>query len=171
MTSILKAEPKDFQLLADIGKKTFIESHGNSASMMDINKYVSEKYNLEVSEKELNDTHNIYHFIYYDEQAVGYSKIIFNSENSNLKNKNITKLERLYLLKPYYSLKLGLELLNFNIQLSKLNSQSGMWLFVWIENHRAFNFYQKTGFKVIGNYDFKISENHSNPNYQMFLKY
>ncbi len=46
-----------------------------------------------------------------------------------------------------------------------------MWLFVWKENQRAVNFYDKAGFKIIGNYEFKLSKTHSNPNYQMFLKY
>lgn len=84
---------------------------------------------------------------------------------------NVTKLERLYLLKEFYSLKLGLELFNFNLELSKQNNQAGMWLFVWKENQRAVSFYKKTGFKIIGNYDFKLTETHSNPNHQMLLMY
>ena len=46
-----------------------------------------------------------------------------------------------------------------------------MWLFVWKENHRAINFYNKAGFKIFGSHDFKLSETHANPNHVMFLKY
>ncbi|MEO9209693.1 MAG: hypothetical protein ABI208_01270, partial [Ginsengibacter sp.] len=74
-------------------------------------------------------------------------------------------------LKEFYNLKMGLELMNFNIELSKSDNQVGMWLFVWIENVRALNFYMKNGFEIIGSHDFKISATHSNPNHQMFLKY
>ncbi|MBC7830133.1 MAG: GNAT family N-acetyltransferase [Chitinophagaceae bacterium] len=171
MTFIVKADEGDFQLLADIGKRSYIESHGSSAAAQDINMYVAEKYNNEEVKKELADHENIYHIISYDKKPAGYSKIIFDSPYSNIQFKDVTKLERLYLLKEFYSLKLGFELLEFNIELSKQNNQSGMWLFVWKENHRAVNFYKKYGFEIIGSYDFPITEAHSNPNHQMLLKY
>jgi ribosomal protein S18 acetylase RimI-like enzyme len=75
------------------------------------------------------------------------------------------------LLKEYYDLSLGKALFNFNISLAKNNKQSGVWLAVWIENHRAISFYKKMGFKRVGNYDFKISENHSNPNHILYLEF
>jgi diamine N-acetyltransferase len=104
-------------------------------------------------------------------EPVAYSKIIFNSTYYHISIPEITKLERLYILKEYLDLKLGSILFNFNVNLSKQNNQKGMWLFVWEKNQRAINFYIKNGFETIGLYDFKLSENHSNPNYQMLLKY
>ena len=171
MTSIVKAKEEDFKLLADIGRISFIESHGNSASAVDINMYVSEKYNYDVFKEELNDQKNIYHIIYQNNRPAGYSKIIFNVPHTNIQMENVTKLERLYLLKEFYGLKSGYELFNFNVELSKQNKQEGMWLFVWKENRQAVRFYEKIGFKVIGSYDFKLTETHSNPNHQMVLVY
>lgn len=171
MTSIVKAEADDYQVLADIGKQSFIESHGSSASEEDINNYVSKTYREDIIREELNDPKNIYHIMYHDEQPAGYSKIIYNASHHNVELPNVTKLDRIYLLEKFHGLRSGYELLNFNIELSVKNNQSGMWLFVWKENHRAVRFYEKTGFKIIGSYDFKISDTHSNPNHQMFLKY
>ena len=171
MTSIVKANEKNIKLLADIGRVSFIESHGNSASEADINKYVNEKYTYEVFKEETSDPENIYHIIYHNDQPAGYSNINFNAKHSNIQMKNITKLDRIYLLKEFYGLKLGYELFTFNVELSKKNDQAGMWLFVWKENQRAVNFYIKTGFKIIGSHDFKLSETHSNPNHQMLLIY
>ncbi len=171
MTSIVKAKADDYQLLADIGKQSFIESHGRSASAEDINVYVSETYQEDIVRAELNDPKNIYHIMYHDEQPAGYSKIIFNVPHHNIESLNVTKLDRIYLLEKFHGLRSGFELLNFNVELSKKNDQSGMWLFVWKENHRAVRFYEKAGYKVIGSYDFKITETHSNPNHQMLLKY
>ncbi|MEI9909106.1 MAG: GNAT family N-acetyltransferase [Bacteroidota bacterium] len=171
MTSIVKARENDSQLLSEIAKLTFIESHGSSAKTEDINVYVNEQYNTDVFKKELSETKNIYHIIYRDKRPVGYSKIIFNTPYTSSPIKNITKLERLYLLKEFYGLKIGLELFQFNIDLSKQNNQAGIWLFVWKENQRAVNFYKKNGFLITGSHDFKISETHSNPNHQMFLRF
>lgn len=171
MISIIKSTIEDSQLLADIGKVSFIESHGKSASTEDIDRYVNEKYNFEAIKHELSDHQNIYHIIYYGTQPAGYSKIVFNSQHSNIQLENVTKLERLYLLKEFYNLKIGHQLFDFNMELSQQNNQTGMWLFVWKENQRALTFYKRKGFKTIGSYDFKLTENHSNPNHQMLLLY
>lgn len=171
MALIKKIKTTDFQLLADIGKRTFIESHGHSAAPEDIDRYVHEKYSAAACREELNDVNNIYHFIYHDSKPAGYSKIILNAAHPNIPTENVTKLERLYLIKDFYGLQLGQELMRFNIELSQKNNQNGMWLFVWKENRRAIDFYLKTGFKIIGSYDFKLTETHSNPNHHMFLEY
>lgn len=171
MNSIVKANEDDVKLIADIGRLSFIESHGSSASAADLNEYVKEKFSYAVIKEEISDLKNIYHIIYRDKQPAGYSKIIFNASRANIKEDNVTKLDRIYLLKEFYGLKLGYELFTFNIELSKKNNQAGMWLFVWKENHRAVSFYKKAGFKIIGSYDFKLTETHSNPNHQMFLRY
>jgi ribosomal protein S18 acetylase RimI-like enzyme len=171
MTSIVSASQKDFQLLSELAKLTFLESHGNSADLEDINTYMTEKYSPDVFKEELSDTKNIYLIIYNDNRPAGYSKIVFDTPYTNSPAKNIAKLERLYLLKEFYDLKLGRELLQFNIDLSKKNNQVGIWLYTWKENERAVSFYKKAGFLIIGSHDFKISERHSNPNYQMFLRF
>jgi ribosomal protein S18 acetylase RimI-like enzyme len=170
MTSISKARPEDFKLLSKIGRISFIETHEKSPQDV-INNYVEEKFNPGAITKELSDLSNIYHLIFSDGQPAGYSKIIYNSQPSGIQLGNVTKLERIYLLKEFYGLKLGNELLDFNLKLSKENNQDGMWLYIWKENQRAFNFYKKNKFTIIGSYDFKLSEQHANPNHVMFLKY
>ncbi|MBC7874032.1 MAG: GNAT family N-acetyltransferase [Ferruginibacter sp.] len=171
MTSIVKAGVKDAQLLSEIANLSFIESHGHSAAAEVINSFLTENYNYNALKEELEDEKNIFHILYYDGQPAGYSKIIFNAPWPGSPVKNSTKLERIYLLKKFYNLKLGLDLFQFNLELSKNNDQTGMWLNVWIENHRAIDFYKKNGFVVIGSYDFHLSETHSNPNHQLFLQF
>ncbi|MEP6677572.1 MAG: hypothetical protein ABJA78_20595, partial [Ferruginibacter sp.] len=43
MPSIIKATIDDFKLLTDLGKQTFIESHGHSAKKEDVDTYVAGK--------------------------------------------------------------------------------------------------------------------------------
>jgi ribosomal protein S18 acetylase RimI-like enzyme len=171
MVSIVPASEKDLQLLSEIGRLTFLESHGHSAPPGVINNYAEEKYNAGAVKAELNEPANIFHIITSNNKPAGYSKIILNRLHPAIKQKNITKIERLYLLKEFYDLKLGHTLLQFNIDISKRNEQAGMWLYTWKENQRAVNFYTKKGFEIIGSYDFQLSESHSNPNYLMFLQY
>lgn len=169
--SITRATIKDVQTLADLGNKTFVESHGHSASESDIWDYVNEKFSLEACESELQEPNNIYHLIYCDGLPVGYSKIVLNYPSLNVHSANVAKLERIYLLSDYHGLGIGEKLFEFNLDLSLNHNQSGMWLFVWTENKRAIHFYTKLGFTIVGSHDFPISKTHSNPNHQMFLKF
>ncbi len=169
--SIIKAKIKDVHLLSSLARLTFIESHGHSAGKEDVDHYIFEKYNEDIFEKELSDPVNNYYLIYYKNQLAGFSNIIFNDPYNNSDIEHVAKLDRLYLLKEFYHLKLGLALFEFNISLAKKNDQFAAWLYVWKENIRAVQFYLKAGFKVIGSHYFKISETHSNPNHIMLLKF
>lgn len=171
MTTILTATPIDAKLLAEISKTTFLESHSYSASKNDIKNYVASKFSVAEFERELKKKKNLYYILYYNEKPIGYSKIVLNITDKNIPINNATKLERIYVLEEFQKLKLGLKLFQFNIDVSKKHKQSGMWLYTWIENHKAINFYTKAGFEIVGKFDFKISETHSNPNHQMFLSY
>jgi len=171
MTEIVKGKIEHCELLVRISKKSFLDSHGKSASKEEIDTYVNKNFNKKAILNELANPDNIYYLIYHKNQIAGYSKIVFNVTNPNITHQNITKLERLYLAKEYYGQNIGAELFNFNMQLSKNNKQKGIWLAVWVKNQKAIKFYTKTGFKIIGNYDFKISETHSNPNHIMYLNH
>jgi ribosomal protein S18 acetylase RimI-like enzyme len=171
MITIVRGTISDAKLLVGIGKTSFLESHGMSASKADIDAYVNLKFTEATFTYELRDNSNHFYIIYHNQTAVGYSKIMFDFPHQNIDAKNVTKMERLYLIKEFHHLKLGLELFNFNLKESKKHDQSGIWLFVWTENERAINFYTKVGFKIIGSHDFEISKNHSNPNHQMLLTY
>ena len=171
MTTILTATPIDAKLLAVLGKTTFLESHSHSASKKDIDNYVAHKFSVAEFERDLKKEQNIYYIMYHHDKPIGYSKIMFNVYHKNVPSKNTTKLERLYILEEYQKLKLGLKLFNFCVAVSKNEKQAGLWLYTWVENHKAIRFYEKAGFKIVGSYDFKISETHSNPNHQMLLVY
>ncbi len=170
MISIVKAGVKDADLLAGLATQTFIESHGHSASPADIDSYVKEKYTPEMMAAELQDPANIYHIQYYHKQPIGFSKIVLNSPYEGIPD-NISKLERIYLLKAYYGTNLGPALMDFLFHLMKKEKQKGVWLYVWKENKRAIRFYEKLGFTITGSHDFPISPSHSNPNHRMLLEF
>jgi len=169
--SIRPATKHDHEVIANIGRVAVELSHRASCSVEDMNHFLSAHYNYDAIKAELADPKNCYSIIYYDDRPAGFCKIIMNMEHPNIPGHNATKLDRIYLLEEFYGLKLGYELLQFNIELSRKNNQSGMWLFTWTGNERAVNFYKKAGFTVIGSHKFKVSETHYNPHHQMYLRY
>jgi len=171
MISIIKATERDCNSIVNIGKISVEEAHKGSSSAEVMNEFLERHYNDDAIKEELNDINNIYHIIHYNDQPAGFSKIILNDGHPNIAVENVTKLDRIYLLKEFYDLKLGLKLLNFNIELSRDNNQLGMWLYAWIGNNRAVDFYLKAGFTVIGSHNYYVTATHYDVSHQMFLSF
>lgn len=167
MTTIIPFCFSEVEELSQLSQKTFLESHGHSAEAKDIQQYVDTYFNKNTLSQALSDPVIHYSKIYFKNQLAGYTKLIFNSSHPLTNLSPVAKFERLYLLKDFYGLGLGEKLLAHNMKFAKAHKQKGLWLFVWTENEKALKFYQKNGFIIIGEHDFKISENHSNPNYVM----
>ncbi|MGB1268425.1 MAG: GNAT family N-acetyltransferase [Flavobacteriaceae bacterium] len=171
MIQIVKADVSHAKLLSTIGERTFLDAHSHSAPEADIKTYIAKTYAIETVVKELLQPENVYHILYYNNTLAGYSKIVCHSPNDHISSLNLTKLDRIYFLKEFHGLGLAKTLLNFNINLSKKHQQKGMWLAVWVDNFRAVNFYKKLGFTTVGEYHFRISKTHTNPNHVMYLEY
>jgi ribosomal protein S18 acetylase RimI-like enzyme len=171
MISIFKATEENSKSIATIGKVAVGDAHRRSTSEENLNEYLEKNYNENAIDEELKDPTNIYHLIRYNEIDVGFSKINLNAKHAEIAAENVTKLDRIYILKEFYGLKLGLQLLNFNIELARNNGQSGIWLYTWIGNDRAINFYLKAGFKIIASHKFYVTDTHYNLNHHMFLNF
>jgi|TARA_R110000737_G_scaffold353477_1_gene405926 ribosomal protein S18 acetylase RimI-like enzyme len=165
---IKKGRIADTDAIQKLAITTFQESHGHSADPEDIQSYIDRKFTKENIETELSDTKNLFHLLYCNGELVAYSKIIFNAIYNELTPSDSTKLERLYVLQKFHGTELGKRLMDFNIHLAKENDQTGIWLYVWTENHRAISFYKKYGFHQIAETVFQISERHDNPNWILY---
>jgi diamine N-acetyltransferase len=171
MISFISATEKDASTIVNIGKLSVKEAHLGSCPEEILDAYLSKHYNTDAIKKELADPTNIYSIITYNGQPAGFSKIIFNSPHAAINRTNTTKLDRIYLLKEFQGAKLGYELLQYNIALAKSHTQSGIWLFTWMGNKKAIDFYTKAGFTTIGNHNFHVAENYYNANYHMLLNF
>ena len=170
MVTIKRADESHASLLSEVAILSFNESHGNSAKPQDIKYFTDEKYNIQALTSALNNPDNNYYLIYYENRLAGFTNLIYNSPYDDSIITNIAKLERIYVLKEFYNLKLGYQLLEFNINIAREHNQKAIWLFVWTENERAMKFYMKSGFKINGSGKFKISETHANPNHRLYLE-
>ena len=168
---IVKATLQDAKVLSEMGAETFYDAHKQSAPAHELDKYMSKVYNLDSIEQELGNRENIYHIIRHDKQVAGFSKMELNMNHPAIEVAGVSQMHRIYLLGSFRGLKLGAQLLNFNINYSKLYGQHGMWLIVWVGNRAAITFYEKFGFNIIKKENYQLTDTHVNPCYIMFLKY
>ena len=171
MISFLRLTTSDASWLATVGGATIMESHGHSAPAQTVQAYIDKSFNVDACIAELGDENNIFSAIHYNGERAGYSKIVFDCAHPAVAAQPVTKMERLYLLKKFYDLKLGQQLLQHSIDLSTEQGEKGMWLNVWKGNERALRFYQKGGFETVGESKFAMTPTHSNPAWVMLLKY
>ena len=168
---IIKAGIEYAQVLSKIGAETFIDAHRESAPAREIDIYVKKTYDISAIRKELSDPANIYHIIKHEDKIAGFSKMILNRNQPGATVQNISKMDQIYLLNSFQGLRLGAQLLQYNIDLSKSSNQDGMWLVVWIRNDKAITFYKKFGFNVISEADYHLTDSHTNRSNIMLLEY
>lgn len=167
---IRAAEISDAKSISSLAKQSFFEAHETSVPKDELEVYLTEMLSPEAFTREIQNTKNVFNVLYQTDELAGYSKIIFNTAPPQLPDfVNACKLERIYLLPKYYGKNLGLKLFNFNKELCIQNNQYGIWLTVWIGNDRAIKFYEKIGFKTIGEIMFIVGKTQS-PNFVMWLE-
>lgn len=166
---IRRADANDALLLSELSKTTFIQSHGHSAAPADIESYVHTTYSIERYTEELKQPDNMYHLVTLGTAVVGYSKLVLNQQVPGGGPQQAARLDRLYLLETCHGKNIGHYLFQQNLALARMHKQQGIWLYVWKENLRALQFYTRAGMHIIGEYSFKLTPNHANPNHIMYM--
>ena len=73
-------------------------------------------------------------------------------------DKDTCKLQRLYILNDFISLKIGSKLQDIILQEAINLNYKTIWLTAYYKNTKGIHFYKKYGFKEIGSIDFYVGE-------------
>jgi diamine N-acetyltransferase len=154
---IREAKIDDAEFIALLGRVTFTETFGhlfrNRNELLD---YYNKTFSIKKIKNSLNKSNTHYWIAFVNELPVGYSKLKLNSQSEFIAQKNTSQLQKIYVLKDFLSMKIGLELQNKLINKAKNKQSDFIWLSVLHSNKRAINFYTKNGFVEIGNHNFQI---------------
>ena len=153
------AEKKDAEYIALLARITFTETFGHFfRDRQDLLNYYDSTFSVEKIERSISKSNNIYWISFLDRLPVGYAKLKLNSKSEFIESENICQLQKIYVLKDFLSMKIGLELQNLLLEKAKELEFEKIWLSVLNSNERALNFYKKNGFEKIGNHDFQIGK-------------
>ena len=156
---IRKASSQDADIISQLGRTTFGETFGHLfRDPNDLSDYYKRTFSKDKIERSLQKDINIYWLAFADSQPVGYAKLKLHSPSSFLNETNICQLQKIYVLKDFLSLRIGLKLQNELMDEAKASGSSYIWLSVLKENERAIQFYLKNGFEKIGDHDFSIGK-------------
>ncbi|WP_024770969.1 GNAT family N-acetyltransferase [Aquimarina macrocephali] len=158
MIKIKIATKADTEVLALLGRLTWVESHGHYIEdKSDVLKYLNENFSVFKTKQNINNPKQLFYIIYADDLPVGYAKLVVNASNENITSQNSCQLERIFILNDFIPLKIGQQLLTFVEEQAKKLQLDTMWLTVYIKNNRAIRFYERNEFKNVGELNFIVN--------------
>lgn len=158
---IRQANKNDADVIALLGRVTFTETFGHLFSNKnDLSNYFDSTFSVDKIEHSLSKPNNVYWLAFVERLPVGYAKLKLISPTQFLPGKNVSQLQKIYVLKDFLSMKIGFHLQDLLLNKAKESGSNEIWLSVLKSNERAVNFYLKNEFKQIGDHNFQIgSEN------------
>ena len=153
-----KIDISDINVLRSLGMKTFTETFSDSNPPDDMDAYLSEKFNLKLLKKEMENPNSEFYFAELDGKPVGYLKINTESAQSEQLLKESLEIERIYVLHEFHGRKLGQLLFNKALEMARQSNLKRIWLGVWEENIKAIEFYQRQGFTKFAEHPFAVGD-------------
>ena len=153
------ANKEDAKFIALLGRITFTETFGHFfRDKQDLLNYYNSTFSVEKIENGIAKPNNVFWVAFENRLPIGYAKLKLNSKSEFIDSTNICQLQKIYVLKDFLSMKIGLELQNLLLKKAQELKFKEIWLSVLNSNERAINFYKKSGFEKIGNHDFQIGK-------------
>lgn len=122
----------------------------------DLKAYMDTAFSRETLASEMDDESAIFLVAEKGDLIIGYAKLKSNSIEDGISANKPIELCRLYALQEYIGLGIGKALMNECFSLARKNGHDVMWLGVWEYNFRAQKFYEKLGFKKVGEHIFQL---------------
>ena len=153
---ITKINTKDVIALQYISHKTFTETFAVHNTVENMKQYLDQYFTVDNLTVEIENPNSQFYFAKQDNRVIGYLKLNFAHAQTELRDGSSIEIERIYVLKENHGSGVGIELLNFAIEIAKQNKAAYIWLGVWENNHRAIRFYKKNGFTTFDKHQFVL---------------
>ncbi len=156
--NIREATREDAQLLTDLAYTTFWDAfaHHPKNAPEDLAYYMRQAFSLERISAELEDSKSIFLLAEMKNAVAGYAKIIIDNIEPGITAERPIELSRLYSHQKFLGRGVGQTLMDACFERAGQENRDVMWLGVWEYNPRAQRFYEKNGFRVVGQHTFQL---------------
>ncbi|MDO7884469.1 GNAT family N-acetyltransferase [Hymenobacter cheonanensis] len=158
--SIAKANLATATRLAALGRQTFSETFAASNTPEDMAAYLAEAYGPDIQLAQLQDPRCTCLLADMQGQTVGYALLQEGSALGLATGATARQLEikQLYVLEDWTGTGLGGALMRRALDIAQAAQATAVVLGVWEHNERAKAFYQRFGFREVGEVAFKLGE-------------
>ena len=159
--SIAKANLATATRLAALGRQTFSETFADSNKPADMAAYLAETYSPELQLAQLQDPSINCLLAQMQGHTVGYALLQENSLLGLAEGAPASRqleIKQLYVLEDWIGTGLGKALMQRAFDIAQAAHATAVVLGVWEHNVRAQAFYQRFGFREVGEVAFKLGE-------------
>ena len=148
---------EDARFIALLGRTIITETFGRFfRDQQDLIDYYNSTFSVQKIEAGIEKPNNLFWIAFANRLPVGYAKLKLHSNSGFVDSKEVCQLQKIYVLKDFLSMKIGLGLQDALLEKAKELNFTQIWLSVLNSNERAIRFYEKSGFEQVGNHDFQI---------------
>ncbi|SNR45843.1 MULTISPECIES: GNAT family N-acetyltransferase [Hymenobacter] len=151
--------------LAEIGRRTFHDTFAAQNRPEDMEAYLAATFSPEIQLAELQDPNVVFLLAQMVQEVVGYAKLDLQSTLGLEPGKTPElrlEVARLYVEEDWIGTGLGAALMRRAIEEARQQGSRAVVLGVWEKNQHALAFYQRFGFKIIGEHTFMLGEDKQN---------
>ena len=159
--SLAKANVTTAAQLAELGRKTYSDTFAATTRPEDLVAYLTETFGPELQLAELQNSGITYLLAHMQGQLVGYAKLRDNATLGLPTGQDPAghlELVALYVAQDWIGTGLGAALMRAVLALAEQLHCTAVVLGVWEKNDRARAFYQRFGFREIGEHDFRMGQ-------------
>ena len=157
--SVAKANLTTATRLAALGRQTFLETFEAHAPAADMAVFLDQTYGPEIQLAELRDARHTFLLAEMQGELVGFAKLWRDSPlglPAGEAGPGRLELKQLYVAQDWIGTGLGATLMRRCLELAEAENCTAVVLGVWEHNQRARAFYERFGFRAIGQHEFRI---------------
>ena len=157
-TIIRYAAPQDMTALAEVSSICFLETYTDVEEAENNLAYTTQMLHAGKWQEEFEKAGSIILLAFQQEELVGFAYLSTEDLPTQLQNKRLLQVKRIYILKKVQKMGVGKALMLQCQTIAQAQEYEGLWLIVWDKNQQAINFYQNFGFQIIGTTPFRVLE-------------
>jgi GNAT superfamily N-acetyltransferase len=152
------AQPEDALKLSILYQQVYIQTYGTEGVSDEFANFIHKQFAVARIEATLCKHPDSILVASYKNNLVGVAEIAYGKE-SPIGNVAAPELSKLYILEWFCGMGIGHHLMQQAEQLLHTKGETELWLWVLKTNTRAVAFYEKQGYKWLGNAFFQMEEN------------
>ena len=153
------ARPEDGLELDTLARTIWLETFGHSGSPEDIALYLAKAYGPTGDLiRHLSDPDHRFRLACSDGTIIGYAKLSAPWLPAQWVGQRSRQLSQLYVADSHRGAGVAQALMTWSIETTRDEGADELLLTVWEHNPRAMRFYEKLGFRHVGDYDFPMGE-------------
>jgi ribosomal protein S18 acetylase RimI-like enzyme len=158
MVTIRQATVDDAGALARLAKSTFIDTFVAENSKNDMDLHCTKHFSTEIQRHEILDPNCVTIIADLNGELVAFAQVRLHSPKDCVSADHPSELHRLYVSAEWHGKGIAHQTMSRALTTAAHCGADYIWLGVWEHNPKAIAFYQKYGFKIVGEHVFQMGE-------------